>query len=135
MVKREMPAFIKPQLATLKSKAPSGEQWIHEIKYDGYRIQLHINAGGKRAFTRNGNDWIKRLFAIGGTFEIPGQAIVDGEVVVVHEGRTNFSELQAELAQSRQDRLLSYAFDLLWLNGQDLRNRPDRAQGYAAKLV
>ena len=46
-----MPGFIKPQLATLKSKAPQGEQWIHEIKYDGYRVQLHINAGKKRVFT------------------------------------------------------------------------------------
>jgi bifunctional non-homologous end joining protein LigD len=56
---------------------------------------------------------------------VPGQAIVDGEVVVVHEGRTNFSELQAELAAGRQDRLLYYAFDLLWLDGQDLRNNDE----------
>jgi hypothetical protein len=45
MVKREMPGFIRPQLATLKSKAPSGDLWIHEIKYDGYRVQLHVNSG------------------------------------------------------------------------------------------
>ena len=47
-----MPGFIKPQLATLKSKAPSGEQWIHEIKYDGYRIQIHVNGGKKKAYMR-----------------------------------------------------------------------------------
>ena len=98
-----MPGFIKPQLATLKSKAPSGGEWNHEIKYDGYRIQVHVNAGRKKAYTRSGLDWTKRFSAIAGAFDIPGQAVIDGEVVVVHEGRTNFSELQAELARGRQD--------------------------------
>jgi bifunctional non-homologous end joining protein LigD len=120
----EMPGFIKPQLATLRSKAPSGDKWIHEIKYDGYRIQFHLDRGKAKAFTRNGLNWIKRFSVIAGAFDIPGEAIIDGEVVVVHEGRTNFSELQAELARSDQDRLLYYAFDLLWLDGQDLRKRP-----------
>ncbi|MBR1124538.1 non-homologous end-joining DNA ligase [Bradyrhizobium lablabi] len=115
-----MPGFIKPQLATLRSKAPKGEQWLHEIKYDGYRIQIHINGGRKKAYTRNGLDWTKRFSTIAGAFDIPGQAIIDGEVVVVHEGRTNFSELQAELAAGRQGRLVYYAFDLLWRDG-DLR--------------
>ncbi|MGY3134555.1 bifunctional non-homologous end joining protein LigD [Bradyrhizobium sp. USDA 4501] len=125
MVKRtaEMPGFIKPQLATLRSRAPSGS-YLHEIKYDGYRIQLHVNRGRKKAYTRNGLDWTKRFSLIAAAFDVPGQAIVDGEVVVVHEWRTNFSELQAELARGDQDRLLYYAFDLLWLDGQDLRRRP-----------
>src|ERR1700712_1720283 len=118
-----MPGFIKPQHATLKSKAPQGEQCVHEIKYDGYRVQLHVNARKKRVFTRNGLDWTKRFSTIAGAFDISGQAIVDGEVVVVHEGRTNFSELQAELAAGRQDRLVYYAFDLLWRDG-DLRKLP-----------
>jgi bifunctional non-homologous end joining protein LigD len=61
MVKREMPGFIKPQLATLKSKAPSGVQCIHEIKYDGYRVQPHVDKGTTRVFTRNGHDWTKRF--------------------------------------------------------------------------
>ena len=102
-----MPGFIKPQLATLKAKAPQGGQWIHEIKYDGYRVQFHINAGKNRVFTRNGLDWTKRFSTIAGAFDIPGQAIVDGEVVVVHEGRTNFSELQAELAAGDKTGLFS----------------------------
>jgi bifunctional non-homologous end joining protein LigD len=118
-----MPGFIKPQLATLRSKAPSGD-WLHEIKYDGYRIQLHLDKAKKKAFTRNGLNWIKRFSAIAGAFDISGQAIVDGEVVVVHEGRTNFSELQAELAAGRQGRLEYYAVDLLWLDGKDLRKLP-----------
>jgi bifunctional non-homologous end joining protein LigD len=78
----EMPGFIKPQLATLKAKAPSGDQWLHEIKFDGYRIQVHLNRGKKRVFTRNGLDWTKRFSAIAGALDIPGQAILDGEVVV-----------------------------------------------------
>jgi bifunctional non-homologous end joining protein LigD len=119
----EMPGFIKPQLATLKTKAPKGEQWLHEIKYDGYRIQVHVNSGRKKVYTRNGLDWIKRFTEIAGALAIPGEAIIDGEVVVIHEGRTNFSELQAELAAGRQGRLIYYAFDLLWRNG-DLRKLP-----------
>ena len=117
-----MPGFIKPQLASLRPKAPKGD-WLHEIKYDGYRVQLHTNAGRKKAFTRNGHDWVKRFSSIAASLDISGQAILDGEVVVVHDGRTNFSELQAELAAGRQDRLVFYAFDLLWRNG-DLRTLP-----------
>jgi bifunctional non-homologous end joining protein LigD len=118
-----MPGFIKPQLATLKSKAPKGEQWLHEIKYDGYRVQVHVSAGRTKVYTRNGLDWTKRFSTIAGAFDLPRQAIVDGEVVVIHEGRTNFSELQAELAAGKKGRLVYYAFDLLWRDG-DLRKLP-----------
>jgi bifunctional non-homologous end joining protein LigD len=119
----EMPGFIKPQLATLKAKAPSGDQWLHEIKFDGYRVQVHLNKEKKRVFTRNGLDWTKRFSVIADALDIPGLAILDGEVVVIHEGRTNFSELQAELAAGNQDRLVYYAFDLPWRDG-DLRKLP-----------
>jgi bifunctional non-homologous end joining protein LigD len=110
----------------LKSKAPNGEQWLHEIKYDGYRVQGYLNRGRKKVHTRNGLDWTKRFSTIAAALHIPGEAIIDGEVVVVHESRTNFSELQAELAAGRQDRLVYYAFDLLWRDG-DLRNLPQSA--------
>jgi bifunctional non-homologous end joining protein LigD len=125
MVKRtlEMPGFIKPQLATLKAKAPVGPHWLHEIKFDGYRVQVHLNKGKRKVYTRNGLDWTKRFSVVAGTLDMTGQAIIDGEVVVIHEGRTNFSELQAELAAGRQDRLVFYAFDLLWRDG-DLRKLP-----------
>ncbi|KYH01769.1 non-homologous end-joining DNA ligase [Bradyrhizobium sp. DOA1] len=116
-----MPGFIAPQLATLKMNAPSGPLWIHEVKYDGYRIQLHVDGDRRKVFTRNGLDWTHKFSVIAGAFDIEGQAIVDGEVVVIHEDRTNFSELQADLARGDQDRLLFFAFDLLWLNGNDLR--------------
>jgi bifunctional non-homologous end joining protein LigD len=116
------PGFIKPQLATLRTTAPKGD-YLHEIKYDGYRVQIHASNGKVRAFTRNGLDWTKRFLAITSAFDIEGEAIIDGEVVVVHGGRTNFSELQADLAKGRKDRLLYYAFDLLWRD-EDLRRRP-----------
>ena len=84
---------------------------------------MHYNRGWKNVYTRNGLDWTKRFSTIAAALDIPGEAIIDGEVVVVHEGRTNLSELQAELAAGRQDRLVYYAFDLLWRNG-DLRKLP-----------
>ncbi|MGY8633567.1 non-homologous end-joining DNA ligase [Bradyrhizobium sp. 14AA] len=131
-----MPGFIKPQLATLKMKAPTGGDWIHEIKYDGYRAQVHVHRGAAKIFTRNGHDWTKRFSGIAGSFKLRSESIFDGEIVVVHDGRTNFSELQADLAKGRQDRLqadlakgrqdrmLCYGFDLLFHNGEDLRSKP-----------
>jgi bifunctional non-homologous end joining protein LigD len=87
-----------------------------------YPVQTRLLHWGSAA-TRNGLDWTKRFSVIAGALDIPGQAIIDGEVVVVHDGRTNFSELQAELAAGNQDRLTFYAFDLLWRDG-DLRKLP-----------
>ena len=81
-----------------------------------------VNSGEKRVFTRNGLDWAKRFSTIAGAFNLPGEAIIDEAVVVIHEGRTSFSELQAELATGRQGRMVYYAFDLLWRDG-DMRNR------------
>src|ERR1700723_1659241 len=121
--KSEMPGFIKPQLATLKARAPQGDHWLHEIKFDGYRVQIHLNKGRRKVFTRTGLDWTKRFSVIAGALDIPGQAIIDGEIVVVHGGPTNFSQLQAGLAAGNQDRLVFYAFDLLWRD-HDLRKLP-----------
>ncbi|WP_342739726.1 non-homologous end-joining DNA ligase [Bradyrhizobium sp. B117] len=126
--KASMPGFIKPQLATLKDNAPSGAQWIHEIKYDGYRAQVHVDRGASKIFTRNGHDWTHRFSRIAGSFRLKSQTIFDGEIVVVHEQRTNFSELQADLAQGRQDRMLFYAFDILFHNSEDLRGKPQIAR-------
>jgi bifunctional non-homologous end joining protein LigD len=134
-VPSEMPGFIAPQLATLKSKAPVGYKWLHEIKYDGYRLQVHLNKG-VRIFTRNGHDWTNRFPLIAEAFDIPVErAIFDGEVVVVHEGRTNFSELQADLASGKQRRMVFYAFDLLYLEGFDLRKSPQIERKRVLKIL
>ena len=80
----EMPGFIAPQLAASRTKAPAGDQWLHEIKYDGYRVQLHVNKQGRTIFTRNGLDWTRRFSVIAGAFDIPVErAILDGEIVVI----------------------------------------------------
>jgi bifunctional non-homologous end joining protein LigD len=118
-----MPRFVPPQLATLRSKPPAGDNWLHEIKYDGYRLQIHLDKGRVTIRTRTGLDWTKRFSAIAAAFDIPvDRAIFDGEVVVVKDGRTNFSELQAALAAGRQEALTFNAFDLLFLEGFDLRD-------------
>lgn len=118
-----MPGFIKPELATLKLKAPKGDQWLHEIKFDGTASRLTSTGAERRSSPVTGSTGRSASLRLLALFDIPGEAIIDGEAVVTHEGRTNFSELQAELAVGRQDRLVFYAFDLLWRNG-DLRKLP-----------
>ena len=120
-----MPGFVPPQLASVRSKPPAGDNWLHEIKYDGYRLQIHLDKGRVTIRTRTGLDWTKRFSAIAAAFDIPvDRAIFDGEVVAVKDGRTNFSELQAALAAGRQEALTFNAFDLLFLEGFDLRDSP-----------
>jgi bifunctional non-homologous end joining protein LigD len=115
-----MPGFIKPQLATLKSKAPKGETWLHEIKYDGYPVQLHASGERVAAYTRNGLDRAKRFAGIARAFDTrPSHRGRRGDRH--QDGRTNFSELQAALAGGRQGRIEYYAFDLLYLDGYDVR--------------
>lgn len=122
----DMPGFVRPQLGTLKKSPPTGERWIHEIKLDGYRTQAHLRGDNVRMFTRNGLDWTKKLPAIAESLVEAslGQAILDGEVVVVVDGRPDFAALQADLAAGRQDRLLFYVFDLIHAEGYDLRRSP-----------
>jgi bifunctional non-homologous end joining protein LigD len=121
-----MPGFVVPQLATLKPRPPGGSGWLHEIKLDGYRTQAHVSADGTRIYTREGLNWTKRFTAIAAELAGAGlgQAVIDGEIVVVVGERTDFGALQADLAAGRQDRMLFYAFDLLHLDGYDLRRVP-----------
>ncbi|MCC8962478.1 ATP-dependent DNA ligase [Bradyrhizobium sp. Pear76] len=121
-----MPGFIAPQLDSLKPKPPTGDRWIHEIKLDGYRSRAHVVGSKARIFTRKGLDWTKRFAAIADALAAlrVDQAIIDGDFVVVVDERTDFGALQADLAAGRQDRLLFYAFDLLYLDGYDLRRVP-----------
>jgi bifunctional non-homologous end joining protein LigD len=122
----EMPAFIKPQLAILKAKAPTGNQWL--------RNQVRRLSGSNSPEQGKAESLYAQrarldetLFSHCRRARHPGQAIIDGEVVVIYERRTNFSELQAELAGKRQDRLVFYAFDLLWRYG-DLRKLPQMSE-------
>jgi bifunctional non-homologous end joining protein LigD len=125
-VKARFPGFIEPALATSIERVPQGERWIHEIKFDGYRVQLHIANENVSVFTRRGNDWTRRFRRIAhDAFLISASsAIIDGEVVVpAADGTTDFSVLQNEL-KGKSDKFAMVAFDLLYLNGYDLRKLP-----------
>jgi bifunctional non-homologous end joining protein LigD len=124
--KAAYPGFIEPALATSIDKVPAGERWIHEIKFDGYRVQVHLRDAAVKVFTRRGNDWTNRFRKIAGdAWHInAGSAIIDGEVVVpTADGTTDFSVLQNEL-KGRSKKIVMVAFDLLYLNGYDLRKLP-----------
>jgi len=122
--KMAMPEFFKPQLATLVKTAPTGDQWVHEIKFDGYRALCFLRKAKVELITRNGNDWTDRFSPVAEACRTlaADQAILDGEVVLPGaNGATDFQALQNALSSGRQKELIYYAFDLLYLNGYDLR--------------
>jgi bifunctional non-homologous end joining protein LigD len=118
------PGFVEPCHPTLRDEAPSGGGWVHEIKFDGYRTQAHLKAGRPAIYTRRGHDWTVRFHTIADVLTRlrATELILDGEAVVADSrGIPDFGLLHADLAAGRQDRLLYYAFDLLYLDGLDLR--------------
>jgi bifunctional non-homologous end joining protein LigD len=124
--KAPFPGFIEPAPASSIEKVPAGARWIHEAKFDGYRVQVHLANAAVKIFTRRGNDWTSRFKKIADdAWHISaGSAIIDGEVIVPSEnGVSDFSVLQNEL-RGRSNKLVLYAFDLLYLNGFDLRKAP-----------
>src|SRR5262245_61388654 len=120
------PRFIKPELPTLVPEPPTGEGWIHEIKYDGYRTLIAIDRGKVRAFTRSGHDWTatyRRVVDACSKLSCR-TAVLDGEIAVQDEhGITDFHALCSAIHRAPH-RILFFAFDLLHLDGQDLRRRP-----------
>ena len=120
-----MPGFVSPCLAVLRDKVPSGDQWIHEIKFDGYRLQLHKRENEVRLFTRRGHDWSKRFSSlVNAAWRLPAiQLILDGEVIVpTTEGRSDFGALEDDLGAGRSDRLVYFSFDVLHINALSLRD-------------
>jgi bifunctional non-homologous end joining protein LigD len=120
--------FIEPQLATLQRQAPSGKEWLHEVKFDGYRMQAQIAGTNVRLLTRTGLDWTERfggsIVAALGALKC-SDAIIDGEIVVLGDnGISSFSLLQADLSADRADHFIYYVFDILRLDGNDLRDEP-----------
>src|SRR3979409_2312364 len=113
-VKAPFPGFVEPELATSIDKVPGGERLVHEIKFDGYRVQVHLRDAAVKVFTRRGNDWTNRFRKIAAdAWHInAGSAIIDGEVIVPSaNGVSDFSVLQNELRGDSQ-KLVLYAFDL-----------------------
>ncbi len=126
-----LPDFIPPALATLHADAPSGKDWLHEIKFDGYRIEARLDKGldrGKvRLLTRKGLDWTQRFKPIADAVAALAAttALIDGELVVEDaRGISSFSLLQTDLRDGRSDRFVYWAFDLLHLDGRDLTGEP-----------
>ena len=123
--KAPLPGFVEPMLATLAKSPPAGDRWLHEIKFDGYRIQARIEAGEVTLSTRRGLDWTKKFGdAVPDALRnLPARtALIDGEMVVENaSGVSEFSLLQADLSEGRLDRFAYYAFDCLHLDGYDLR--------------
>ncbi|TAU80523.1 non-homologous end-joining DNA ligase [Rhizobium leguminosarum] len=123
-----MPARIEPCLALLKARPPKGDDWVFEIKWDGYRLALHIAPTGVRILTRGGHDWTSRFPAIErAAKQLPvATAILDGEAVVLDKrGRSDFGLLQQSLGgrggRKRSSAALFMTFDLLYFDGHDLR--------------
>jgi len=124
-----LPDFVPPSLATLSATAPSGAGWVHEIKFDGYRIQARLDRGRNdvRLLTRKGLDWTEKFPNIAAAVAgLPARtALIDGEVVVEDEsGVSSFSALQAALKASERERFVYHVFDLLHLDGRDLTRLP-----------
>ena len=123
----KMPTRIDVELATLAKAAPDGEEWLHEIKFDGYRIVARLEDGKVDLISRNHKNWTTRFeFIAEAVKTIPvSQAILDGEVVALRpDGVSDFQELQNTFREEATDTLRYYIFDLLYLDGRDLRQEP-----------
>jgi len=126
-VKASIPTHISPQLATRAEKPPKGDEWLHEIKFDGYRAIAFIDDGAIRLVTRTGIDWTKRYGDLCQAFAALRcrQAVIDGEVVVLNDrGVSHIAALQQALSEGAASKLVFYAFDLLYLDGWDLQKVP-----------
>ena len=122
-----LPGFIAPQLATSVDRPPSGAGWGHEVKFDGYRLQVRIEGGRVAVKTRKGLDWTDRFAAIAEAAAGLPDGILDGEAVALDpNGAPDFPALQAALAEEKTDDLIYFAFDLLFAEGRDLRGLSTR---------
>jgi len=134
------PKFVAPELATLVDAPPDGEGWVHEIKYDGYRMLTAVGGGDVRIYTRRGLDWTEKFPPlIRPLLDLPiSSALFDGEVAVADkDGRTDFGALQDRMAEGKGRGIGYYVFDLLSVDGEDIRKHPllERKKRLAALLA
>ena len=134
-----LPAFVPPCLASLSGSPPDQGNWVHELKFDGYRIQARLDHGKATLLTRKGLDWTKNFSSIAKAIaKLPAKtALIDGELVVEgDDGISSFSLLQQDLKSDRHDRMKFYAFDLLHLDGTNLTDLPlTRRKDALARLL
>jgi bifunctional non-homologous end joining protein LigD len=130
----DLPGFVAPQLATSVDRPPSGAGWGHEVKFDGYRLQVRIEDGRAVVKTRKGLDWTDRFPAIARAAAGLPDGILDGEAVALdHNGAPDFPALQAAISDAATDDLIYFAFDLLFAEGKDLRGLSTRDRKAALK--
>jgi len=122
-----IPDFVSPELCIPVDRPPNGVGWGHEIKFDGYRVQLRVEDGAATLKTRKGLDWTDQFTAIAREGGALPDLLIDGEIVALdHDGVPDFSLLQAAIADGKTDDLTFFAFDLLFADGLDLRRLPLR---------
>jgi len=126
--KLPMPEFISPQLATLQDKPPEGDQWFHELKFDGYRMLCHVDSTRVRFWSRSQKDWTHKFpYLSRAVRDFPGtNVILDGEVVAVDsKGRASFQKLQQAM-KTGDAGFIFHVFDLLYIDGFNLTKTPLR---------
>jgi bifunctional non-homologous end joining protein LigD len=141
--KAPMPGFVEPCDPTLQGRAPTGEGWVYEIKTDGYRAQVHVRNRhvrnrGATVYSRSGYDWTEQFAPIAKAASKlkVREAIIDGEATVLGDtGLSDFQALRRELRNRESTKLLLHAFDLLYLNGHDLRRTPLLERKHALKRL
>ena len=132
----DLPSFVPPQLCRSVERPPAGSGWVHEIKFDGYRIQSRVGGGKVTLKTRKGLDWTKKIGAVAGAFKDLPDCIIDGEVVALDDhGAPDFAALQAALSEDKTGNLVFFAFDLLFLDGEDWREQPLLARKQRLKAL
>ncbi len=120
-----IPDFVAPQLCVSVERPPNSDGWCHEIKFDGYRVQLRVEDGDAVLKTRKGLDWSEKFAAIVKAAKSLPDALIDGEIVALDpHGAPNFSTLQAAISDGKTGALIFFAFDLLFADGEDLRPLP-----------
>src|SRR5450756_408739 len=133
---RAMPHFIEPQLCRLVERATSEPGWAHEIKFDGYRMQLRVEKGEAQLRTRKGLEWTAKFAGIAKAASVLPDCLLDGEVVALDkDGAPDFAALQAALSDHKADGLIFFAFDLLFIEGDDLRELPLRERKARLKTL
>jgi bifunctional non-homologous end joining protein LigD len=119
------PGFVAPQLCRSVERPPNGAGWAHEIKFDGYRIQMRVERGRATLKTRRGLDWTDKFSAIAGEASSLPDCLIDGEIVALdRHGVSDFAMLQAALSSGASENLAFFAFDLLFADGEDIRSLP-----------
>lgn len=114
--------FLPFQHPRLVSRPPEASGWVHEIKFDGYRVQIHIHAGAATIFTRNGHDWTGKFTELAADFAELPDCILDGELCAIDaQGQPDFSLLRASISPGKTSGLLIFVFDILWGKGEDMR--------------